>query len=275
MSSQIPNHLPSTQSSQNKGIREQGLFARLNQVCQVIYEIFIKDISFVIFSVINYFYYKWNPHIYGLNPKIPTLESNRASIVLLLPGDGGGPHCFLNIAQNLQEAGINNVYSFALTKTEKNSVPTQEIKDIITHIKEQCMAMGAEGIDVTLIGHSSGAISAAKYIWSRDLDPSVAIRSFINIAGRLKYLDNPFYFFCEDIIPEIQQTYERMELFPNQTHLITIRGSNDGIVPAGSVHVPETNSPHTIEGYAHGGVLIAAETQSIIIDQLSNKFNLS
>lgn len=272
MSSQAPNRLPSTQIPQNEGLRESGLFTRLYQVCQVIYEIFIKDISFVITSALNYLYYKWNPNIYDLNPEIPTLEleSNRARIVLMLPGDGGGPFCFLNIAQSLRGAGIKNVYSIGLTSTESNPLPTHEIEDKITLIKEQCMAMGAQGIDVTLIGHSSGAICAAKYIWSRELDPNVDISSFINIAGRIKYLDNPFHFFCNDIRDEIHHIYERIELFPNQTHLVTIRGSRDGIVPAGSVHVPEANSSHTVEGYAHGGTLIASETQSIIINQLTS-----
>jgi predicted esterase len=106
---------------------------------------------------------------------------------------------------------------------------------------------------IDLVGHSQGAMIACEYSYVRE--PDVAVNQVVSIAGRLRPLGWPTWFY-RHLIPNI----EAIEQAPKDT-LATIAASHDWLVPIEAVHVA-TNPRRqtTVMGTGHVSVVYHKET---------------
>ena len=126
-----------------------------------------------------------------------------------------------------------------------------------------CLQKGYRHINIILVGHSLGAMTAAKYCYRTRWPENVTVVKMISIAGRLRYFRNSFAWFCEKQKEAIDANYHAYLEDPNKVRIVSIRGRKDAIVPEESVHFHTQPYKHTIEGYGHLGVIYATETHRI------------
>jgi len=235
-----------------------------------------RDFSCVLKCAWHRIVYMMEPHKYRLNrDKIERVQEGSkkvAKIVLLAHGVGGYPSNFLSLAKTLYEAGIENVYTVDLNCVEDEIIPIKSLAARIQEVAQKYLDSGYEDVEVSIVGHSLGAITAAAYAY-REVEhmDHVSISKVISLAGRLWYVRNPFFWFCEGLIPEIQKTYEKIKAhhWKSDLALYTIWGDRDGVVPKQSVHIQDDETKeYTVEGRGHLGVLFASDAQKKIAEWL-------
>ncbi|MGA8164792.1 MAG: alpha/beta hydrolase [Waddliaceae bacterium] len=230
---------------------------------ELVNEIAWKEPGALYASIKNYLAYTYNPHRYGLDSLEPMIDTvNKvAKVVLLLHGAGGGPYTFLDWAKEYERVGITNVYTVDLQQTDDDPVPLHQITEKIRSIASQCFSAGAEVVDLSLQGHSLGALVASKYVWRAEpFDDRVSVSMFISIGGRLHYDDCQFSWFCEGVRPEIEQTYDEYVKNPLKVDLYTVWGAMDGIVPKESVHIQGfPDRELSVEDCGHLGIMYARQ----------------
>ncbi len=254
------------------------LVLKLNRFFSLFYEIAIKEGLWLFYTCWQYLKYYLSPfHLHNLNRTISNVKTAKtkiektikvAKVIILIPGQGASPAYYLPLAKNLKNAGIQNVY----TVKRSNVISTEYLKKTIEDIHKMCLEQGYKKVDIALIGHSLGAMIGAKYIWStlnNEKPKNVKVSLMFSVAGRLKYIKNKFWWFCEEQRSEIEETYRAFRRYPRKVDLVTINGKNDNIVPKESVHIERSSkNQHEIEGHGHFSSVYADETHKIIIDGL-------
>jgi len=217
-----------------------------------------------------------DPNRHNLNPKVikaAQTADSVAKVVLLLPGQGAHPSSFFPLAEKFQKTGIENIYTVSSHQTKEDPVPVVSLARRISELTERYLKKGYGEVDYILVGHSLGAIIAAKYIWG-DVEKidRANVSTMIAIAGRLKYIPNRFSWFCESVKPEIEKTFRAFSLRSHLAKLYTIWGERDAIVPKQSVHIQgETSREFTVKGWGHGGVVFAPEGHDKIVGWITAK----
>lgn len=140
--------------------------------------------------------------------------------------------------------------------------------DRVEQIEKKYLNAGYFQVEFALVGHSLGAITSAKYIWRHISHSKVTM--MISLAGRLKYVKNKFWWFCEDVKSDIEKTYKAISNDPNKVLLYTVRGDRDGIVPKESVHIEASKEKCTVEGWGHGGIVFAPKAQKKVVYWVQN-----
>jgi len=242
-----------------------GCCTKIQRLFDFVYECVIKEFG----SGLRHVFYRsvfWiNPHKYGLNPTTinQAIKTNQtAKVVLLLHGVGGHPSCFIPMAKKLAESNLTAMYTVSLNPTDENPIPIESLTHRVNALAINYLNSGYADVEFALVGHSLGALVSAKYVWrGPDLPTRSLISTIISLAGRLKYVHNTFFWFCEDVKPEIERTYECILKSPDKATLYTIRGDCDAIVPRQSVHIQDKpNRECTVHGWGHSGIVFAPET---------------
>lgn len=237
--------------------------------CRLVFECGIKEFG----SVLRHTWYRgafwFNPHIHGLNPKSIPKGSTVAKVVLLLHGAGSHPGSFIPLAQHLAANKIGHVYTIPLQQTSKDPVPTEPIVKRVNELAKGYLEAGYTGVTFSFVGHSLGALAATKYTW-RNKPSNITVDKVISVAGRLLYKECRFSFFCQDVRPEIDETYKAICKDPNRAHLFTISSQQDAIVPEASVHIGrDLRKQLRVTSWGHGGILFSPEVQKRIAEWLS------
>jgi pimeloyl-ACP methyl ester carboxylesterase len=241
--------------------------SKTKRVGLILWECVIKELGSCFRFAWNLFRYKINPCIYGLNPTMVDNASKlhqKAKIVLLLHGAGSHPACFIPLAKKLANANIKNVYTVSLNQTDEDPVPINDLATKVDDLRGIYLDKGYSEVNFVIVGHSLGALVGSKYIW-RGVHELKNVQ-LISVAGRLNYIHNRFFWFCKDVKPEIEETYEAICENPNKASLFTIWGDKDAIVPKQSAHIQGENSREfTVKNWGHAGIIYAPETHDIIV----------
>lgn len=190
-----------------------------------------------------------------------------AKVVLLMHGAGAHQSSFVPMAKKFSEAKIENIYTVTLQQSDEDPIPTASLATRIQKITENYLQHGYKDVEFAFVGHSLGALVGSKYVWREvhQVDSS-KISMMISIAGRLEYVKNKFSWFCEDVKPEIDETFEEFKKDRDKVLLYTIRGDKDAIVPERSVHIQgEPSREYTVEGWGHGGIVFAPDTHEKVV----------
>ena len=257
------------------------LYTRIGRICDLIVQVVFKEFYSVLVSTVNMVRYLFNKNKYNLNLQTLIPTNQTAKVVILLHGQGGGPFCFFPMAKEFERQGIKNVYTVKLSPTDNDPLPLAQLEGKIEEIKARCLAQGIDKVDFALIGHSLGALVSMKKIWRGD-NTDTKISLMVSFAGRLKYQENRFAWFCADVRPEVEENYRAYRANPYLANLHTVWGQKDEIVPEESSHIQGNSDKElSVEGYGHGGVVysnqaiskaadwvndwIAAETQKVVV----------
>ncbi len=239
---------------------------RPSQLIKLAYECGIKEPWVLSRTLQHYVSYSMNPHLYGLNPKVPFVDTKNktAHIIIFLPSMLGGSYNFIDWAKAYQSAGIKNVYAVESVQSQFFPVPLHSLFDSIHRISNQCFDQGAETIYFSLQGHSFGALVSSKMIWRGEVtDPRINLNMIISIGGRLRYLPNEFAWFYEDVRPDIEETYQAFLADPSKAQLLTIWGDRDFLVPQLSAHIQGSSKNEvTVPGFGHLGIIYSDEAIS-------------
>lgn len=245
---------------------------KVSRIYDFAYECIFKEFSSCLASLMYRVIFCISPHRYDLNPEtIPTVETAKrtAKVVMLLHGASASPSYFLPLARKFQESGIKNVFTVNFNPSEKDPVPTLDLSNRIKEVADKYLKNGYENVEYTLVGHSLGAIVAAKYIWRGKEIENTHISRMVSIAGRLKYVANKFSWFCKDIKDEIKATFKAIDEDPNKVPLYTIWGQDDEIVPKESAHFQaQQDRECTVNHTGHLGIVFSPETHNQIVDWL-------
>jgi len=230
-----------------------------------------KDTRYFLGLSSHLYYSFFYPEEYAINPEvIQVADDGVARVVILIPGMPGNPACYLNFAYYLHERGVSNVFTVEYTQTDEDSVPVEPLRQKVQEVAAEAFNSGAARVELVLIGHSLGANIGSKYIWREHEEiEDVEITMMIALAGRLNYIRNKFWWFCEDIKQEIQATYQAIQQNPNKVPLYTIVGSYDEIMPSESVHILEDSEHEMDVPTGHGGVIFCEEAFDQIFQWLS------
>jgi hypothetical protein len=219
--------------------------------------------------------YLFNSEAHHLNPKIisaPIEEGQIAKVTLFLHGVAAHGSCFIPLANTLKNANIGDLYTVRLKQTPEDPVPVQPLNDKILELYHKYLQQGYRDVHFALVGHSLGALVSAKYIWRKwntRKPPQIAF--LVSLGGRLKNYDNSFSWFCEDVKPEVEQTYQAILKAPYKTKIYSIWGDQDALVSKESAHLfGNHNREHTIEGWGHGGIVFAPKTHELIMKKIQN-----
>lgn len=208
-----------------------------------------------------------------LNKPVRTLQaagtaSDTAKVILLVHADMAHPSSFISLGKYLSKGGISNIFTVKLKQSKLDPVPIDQIHDKIVSLTNEQLSLGFKKVDVVIVGHSLGGVAGLKYIYSglnNSADARVA--GMISIAGRLKYMENDFSWFCADVRDEIEATYRKFEQDPEKVELFTIRGDRDKVVPAESVHMQKNASNRlTVAGWGHNGIIFSPDSHRQILE---------
>jgi len=240
------------------------LWVKTQRIWDFTLEVLYKEMGAVLTHAYQFLYSLVNSNPHGLNPEkihLTGSSNKRAKIVILLHGMKSGPYAFFPLASVLHQSGVRNVFTARLKQTTDNLVPSQAIATKILEIAEKSFDQGAKEVEVALIGHSLGALAASKYIWRHGHEVSnVTVNMMVSIAGRLRFIENRFHWFCKDLEMEIDLTFKEIQRDPDKVQLYTLSGSDDGIVPSESVHIHDDDSRQFVsEGVGHLGVIFSKE----------------
>lgn len=197
----------------------------------------------------------------------PSYPGKKARVLVLLHGMGGHGSCFLPLANSLKSIGLEGIYTVSLTQSEEDPVPITKLENTLYHLRRTYRKKGYSDVQFGLIGHSLGALAGAKYAWRKWRPSKDPVISFVvSLGGRLKYLDSPFSWFCEDVRPEIEKTYEAILDAPFKTRLYSLWGEKDALVPRKSAH-PFGNHERelTIRSCGHSGIVFSQEAHRKIL----------
>ena len=221
---------------------------KANRICDFVYECIFKE--------------------FGSPEAIAVVETVKrtAKVVMLLHGASASPSYFLPLASKLQESGIKNVFTVSFNPSEKDPVLTLDLSNRIKEVTNKYLKSGYGDVEYTFVGHSLGAIVAAKYIWREKEIENARVSKMISIAGRLKYVANKFAWFCKDIKKEIKETFKAIDENPNKVPLYTIWGDKDEIVPKESAHFQtQQDRECTVNHAGHLGIIFSPETHNQIV----------
>ncbi len=243
---------------------------KFEKIWDIVSECIFKEFGSVLRNVLYRAVFWIDPHKYDLNPikvKAADKVNQTANVVLLLHGDGAHQSCFFPLAKKFSDAGIRNVYTVSIKQSDDDPIP---LTSLVTHIEEitkKYLDNGYSDVQYALVGHSLGALVSAKYIWRGEHHVDKAgVSMMISIAGRLKYVANRFFWFCDDVKSEIEETYRKICEDPDKATLYMIWGSKDAIVPKQSVHIQGENSREiTVKGWGHGGVVFAPDAHNSVV----------
>lgn len=246
---------------------------KIERIWAIIKECVIKEFGSCLRHVGYRAIFLIKPHIYNLNtelsspPLTVTKVDHTVNVILLLHGAGSHPSAFIPLAKKLYLNGLKNVYTVNLAQTDDDQVPINSLSQRVNEITKECLNKGYTNAQFTIIGHSLGALVGTKYIWRGEAIKNAQISMMISLAGRLKYIPNPFHWFCNDVKPEIEETFAAVEQRPNLVPLYTFWGDQDGIVPKESAHIQNNTAyEFTVKGWGHAGIIYAPETHEKIAE---------
>lgn len=214
--------------------------------------------------------YLFNSEAHHLNPKKispPTGQGQTAKVTLFLHGVAAHDSCFIPLANTLKNANIGDLYTVNLVQTSEDPVPIHPLNEKIHQLYQKYLDQGYTDVHFGLVGHSLGALVSAKYIWRKwnsRKPPHVAF--LVSLGGRLKNSENAFSWFCEDVKPEVEKTYQAMLKAPYKAKLYSIWGDQDALVSEESAHLfGNLDREHTVNGWGHGGIVFAPKAHQLIL----------
>ncbi len=245
----------------------------IKKFCKLLHELIFKDIKAEVQSVKQRISYWLNPKKYPLNPhRVKVIKNEPVNVLVMIPGVGGDASRFTSLARKIEEKIPYSMFTVDYRQMSHNPVPIEELHDTIQEIEILCAKQGVDLGQIILIGESLGALIASKYVWR--FNHGYSIPMVISVAGRQRYLENEFAFFCKDIRPEIEKTYSYIQQWPQMAQLFTIHGDRDHLVPRESAHIEESHSQLNVEG-THQGTLYNQKAEEQIVKWLHEHFNVA
>lgn len=181
---------------------------------------------------------KVTPYTYcGANPKELTEDQKKQSHpILLLHGVKSDESSWRNLLADLQKQGIGPVFTLNIDYDREDFV--QKIQEKASEI----LQLYGQKIELSLVGHSLGAIKAAHYVYVKKcegLSRDIHIDKIVSLAGRLRITGNERWkCFFSDITDLVNETYEAIKKKgPNDPKLFTLTAENDWLVPANCSNV--------------------------------------
>ncbi len=240
--------------------------SKLGKLLSLVYELGIKESSAIGHAAWNYMRHRFS-RSKTVERKSSAEKKSSCRVILLLHGQGGGAFCFRPLVKRLHQAGHDHVFTIGFKPSLTNPAPTEPLLDKLQELNDYYTKIGYEKVNFVLIGHSLGAIIAANAVWHHNFN----IEMCVSIAGRLRYVDNHFAWFCSDVRSVIEKTYDAIASNPGKTALFTIRGERDNLVPKESVHIQGNPArQYTQKGYGHGGIIYARGVHNKIIEWLNS-----
>jgi len=235
-----------------------------------VYEVGIKEMWSVLLSA-SYYFASFFFGKYSVHCITPKDIKDTTKIIIFLHGKGGGSFCFFPLANKLHQAGFQNLYAIDYKRTKTNPVPVELLDKTIKDLSQKCFDRGSKKVDITLIGHSLGAIIASKYIWKTkpSLDKRIKISNVISCAGVLRFVRNRFSWFCKYMVNELPGLYKAYQKSPARANLYTIGGSLDELIPKDAIHIQRNPTREfTIQNIGHGGIINSNKAHLLIIQLL-------
>jgi len=238
---------------------------------QFVHEVIFKEPGACIKHIWYRLRYTFNSSSYPLNPlhiESPAHSDQVAKVIICLHGSGGHKSCFIPLANTLKAGGFKNIYTVDLIQTDEDPIPTSSLEMKISKLELAYLEKGYKGIELTLVGHSLGALASVKYAWRR-WDPSTQppISFIASLGGRLSYLKSPLSWFCEDVRPEIEKTFEKIKASPDKARILAFWGENDALVPRKSAHLFENREREiTIQHDGHSGIVFSPTVHQKILE---------
>lgn len=271
----------------------RNIVQKIQRIAALVYEVGIKERGSIWNGLVSSVTYKLQglDKVYTFDkqdiktlPKNPKTAEVAAEVVLILPGDGSYSAILLPLAKRIKKFNPN-VFFVNHKVTSSNPVPVESLAATMQRIADKCLKDGVK-VKFNIIGHSLGGVIAFKYVWGKNdqgkpfFQPtddmsvsSMSVSRVFSIAGRIQYKENKFGWFCEDIKPHVEKTYEDYKKSKGscETELYTIRGTLDGLMPEDSTHIQQDDSKElTVEGYGHGGIVNAKEVPKWICGKMTN-----
>ncbi|MCB1119331.1 MAG: alpha/beta hydrolase, partial [Chlamydiia bacterium] len=170
--------------------------------------------------------------------------------ILLIHGAGGNRATWYPLMQTLEKHQIGPLYSYNYHPKNRLSA----LKTALAEIRDQA----TEDIEVILIGHSLGAITACEYALHPEWHvPGVKIHQIIAIAGRTSPHANRLHFCFEHLISPLTLIDDQCHTLP----LTCIDTDHDWLVP--QCHRAEQTI--TIPNHSHLSLLFSQKTHHQII----------
>lgn len=247
------------------------------QILKLVYECGLKEPWVFYRTLNNYLAYSLDPHAYDLNPDVPFVDpdTKNAHIVIFLPSMLGGSYNFLDWIKVYHNAGIKNIYAVESIQCDLYPVPLEPLLEAIHKISKQCFEQEAQNVYFSLQGHSFGALVSSKMIWrGKVADGRIHLNMLVSIGGRLRYIPNDFSWFCEDVRPDIEETYQAFLADPLKAQLTTIWGERDQLVPEFSAHISaDPKNQLSVPGFGHLGIIYSTEVISKGLENTLNWYN--
>ncbi len=220
------------------------------------FEIGVGDILYAAYHR-NLYYIFGDPSY--INP--PTLEHRK--VIIGIPGAGGDSSSFHPLFKKVHEAGLQcGLYTVEYKQTDEQQLPLGPLVDKLDQIERF-----GQNIDVTLVGHSAGALIATKMIWQTGGDHKIS--HVFSLAGRQTDSENNrFPQFSADVLPEAERAYKVMQSNPEKVSLHCYHGSADGIVPEESALVKEAAEKVSVEGVGHLGILYSERFETDFVQKM-------
>lgn len=231
-------------------------------IIEVLIKEFLSICEYVYYSIKYYF----NSHPYGLDRPLP---AGASKIVILIHGQGSNPSCFLPLVKRMHVAGINHIFTFRYSEKEEIGKLPRLLESRIREIAQN------QPLEVALIGHSLGGSIAFRLAYQDGQGElqkqGICISQVISIAGRLRFIPNPWSWYCPGLAKELEFATGDYARNKDQVDLFTISGSQDVMVPKESVHVGKNQ--FEAERCRHLGTIFASEVHDKVAEVVQNWSN--
>ncbi len=237
---------------------------KVMEVLNLFIEIGVSDCRATFYSVKNRLsYYLFGDPKYINSKDLKVVRGKLVKVVIGVHGEGGDSSSFHPLFKKLHREGLScNLFTVEYSQTVEKPLPVEPLLKKLEQIEQ----LGFE-LDITILGHSAGALIATKLIWL--VGAKHKISYCFSIAGRQRdSFQNQFPWFSAGVLPEAVETYEKISSDPDKVKWHCVYGKNDGIVPEDSALPCAAIERMHVEGYGHLGILYASEFEENFIQKM-------
>lgn len=232
-----------------------------------------KEIKSLPFRVLSQFLWDWFVRAtapvfdyYGANPTSLSLEEQNLPAMVLIHGSNSDQALWLALLHDIEEAkkhGVPLGPVFTFNYEERDGADLEALIEKIEAVKTLYQSYGINQVELYLVGHSLGGMTAAEYAFSPGIHVSgTKVSKVITLACRLKNIEppekTPYYGYCYPVLQRVDKIYHLIKNSDRNIRFYTITAGKDWLVPRessspfpefASCTVPDKG--HTLVIYSH------------------------